>query len=88
MVKLRTRGLGYPRDMDDDWPGPQFRGATWVEFYGGPWDGTMTEEKEVPLQLLGKINVSRGTSQAYQDGSTPPLGEYVPVGWLTRTSGS
>jgi hypothetical protein len=62
--------------MDDDWPGARYRGATWVEFYGGPWDGTMVEEKEVPLPFLGKINVlPKG------DGSAGPLGEYRPVGW-------
>jgi len=72
--------------MDDDWPGARFRGASWVEFFGGPWDGTMTEEKEVPLQLLGKINVlPRGTNpQSYADGSASPLGEYVPVGWANE----
>lgn len=67
---------------DDGRPGSQWRGATWIEFYGGPWDGTMVEER-FPLQFLGKITAwPRGTTpQAIADGSTFPLGEYHPVAW-------
>jgi hypothetical protein len=73
----------YPRFMDDDWPGARWRGATWIEFYGGPWDGTMVEEKQVPLQYLGKITAwPKGTTpEAMLDGSASPLGEYHPVSW-------
>jgi hypothetical protein len=68
--------------MDDDWPGAKYRGATWVEFYGGPWDGTMVEEKQVPLQLLGKIKVLPKGSTVDQAGHLPePLGAYYPVDW-------
>jgi hypothetical protein len=68
---------------DDDWPGRRWRGATWVEYYGGPWDGTMVEIKSIPLQLLGKITAwPRGTTpQAMEDGTAAPLGEYHPVDW-------
>lgn len=67
----------------DDWPGRKYRGATWVEFYGGPWDGTMVEEKQVPLQHLGKITAwPKGTTvETMNDGTIQPLGAYHPVGW-------
>jgi hypothetical protein len=68
---------------NDDWPGARYRGATWVEFYGGPWDGTMVEEKQVPLPLLGRITAwPKGTKpESMRDGSALPLGEYHAVGW-------
>jgi hypothetical protein len=67
--------------MTDDWPGARWRGATWMEFYGGPWDGTMVEQKEVPLHLLGKITAwPRGTRPEDMPGGHP-LGEYHPVAW-------
>ena len=69
--------------MDDDWPGAQYKGATWIEFFGGPWDGTMVEEKQVPLEFLGKITAwPKGTvPRSMQDGTATALGEYHPVGW-------
>jgi hypothetical protein len=58
-------------------------GPTWIEFYGGPWDGTMVEEKQVPLQFLGKITAwPKGTlPNSMHDGTSQPLGAYHPVGW-------
>lgn len=69
--------------VDDEWPGAQWRGATWVEYFGGPWDGTMVEIKSFPLQFLGKITAwPRGTtSERMRDGTAAPLGEYHPVAW-------
>ena len=68
---------------DDELPGDRWRDATWVEFFGGPWDGTMVEERQVPLQFLGKITAwPRGTTaESMRDGSLSPLGEYHPVDW-------
>jgi hypothetical protein len=69
--------------MGDDWPGARWRGATWIEFFGGPWDGTMVEERQVPLTSLGRITAwPRGTTtQSMHDGSVVPLGEYHLVDW-------
>jgi hypothetical protein len=68
---------------DDESPGDRWRGATWVEFCGVPWDGTMVDEGQVPLQLLGKITEwPRGTTiESMRDGASSPLGEYHPVDW-------
>jgi hypothetical protein len=68
---------------EDDWPGARWRGATWVEYFGGPWDGTMLQIKSIPLQYLGKITAwPRGTTtETMNDGSAAPLGEYHPVAW-------
>ena len=72
-----------PETEEDDWPGARWRGATWIEFYGGPWDGTMVEEKQIPLQLMGKITAwPRGTTVGtMHDRSAQPLGEYHPIAW-------
>ena len=43
----------------------------------------MVEEKQVPLQYLGKITAwPKGTlHDAMHDGSAQPLGAYHPTGW-------
>ncbi len=64
---------------DDDWPGRKYRGATWVQYFGGPWDGTFLEIKSIPLQLLGKINV---LPKGVKPGDVvEPYGAYHPTGW-------
>jgi len=57
-------------------------GARWVNCYGGPYDGTMTETG-FPIEFLGKITVwPRGTTpEAMSNGSEQPRGAYWPVAW-------
>jgi hypothetical protein len=72
-------------DEGEDWPGARWLGASWIEFYGGPWDSTMVEYKATPLPLayLGKITAwPKGTTPAaMRDGTVQPLGEYRPSEW-------
>jgi hypothetical protein len=63
----------------------EWAGARWVDCYGGPWDGTMTQ-MEFPVEFLGHITVwPRGTTPAsMSDGTMHPLGTYEPVTWAAE----
>lgn len=63
----------------------EWTGAQWIEGYGGPWDGTMTQ-MEFPVEFLGRINVwHRGTTpQGMADGSARAHGTYEPVAWANE----
>jgi hypothetical protein len=59
--------------------------SRWVEFYGGPYDGTMVEMPKAyaPDDTTTGLIVS-ASREKQPDGSTvygPPSGVYVPAGW-------